>query len=98
MLPYTPLHHLLFTYPIASGNPVGKSHFRALVMTSGNLSEEPIVRDNDEAVKKLSGMVDGFLFHDRDIFMRVDDSVFDSDRIADCGMKTTPNSQLPTPN
>jgi hydrogenase maturation protein HypF len=75
MLPYTPLHHLLFTYPIKSGNPSGQSHFKALVMTSGNLSEEPIVRDNDEAIKKLSAIVDGFLFHDRDIFMRVDDSV-----------------------
>jgi hydrogenase maturation protein HypF len=75
MLPYTPLHHLLFTYPIISGAHVGQSLFKALVMTSGNLSEEPIVRDNDEALKKLSGMVDGFLFHDRDIFMRVDDSV-----------------------
>jgi hydrogenase maturation protein HypF len=80
MLPYTPLHHLLFTYPITSGNPVGQSLFKALVMTSGNLSEEPIVRDNAEAVKKLSAMVDGFLFHDRDIFMRVDDSVI---RISD---------------
>ena len=75
MLPYTPLHHLLFTHPITAGTVAKHAHFKALVMTSGNLSEEPIVRENDEAVEKLSGMVDGFLFHDRDIFMRVDDSV-----------------------
>ena len=75
MLPYTPLHHLLFTYPKLSENSGTRSIFKALVMTSGNLSEEPIVRDNDEAIKKLSGMADGFLLHNRDIFMRVDDSV-----------------------
>ena len=104
MLPYTPLHHLLFTYPMTAGKPGGSPHFKALVMTSGNLSEKPIVRDNDEAVKKLSGMVDGFLFHDRDIFMRVDDSVlrlrisrFDRDR-SPCGLRNESSSQLPTPN
>ena len=70
MLPYTPLHYLLF---FADGNR--NPDFQALVMTSGNLSEEPIVRDNDEAVKKLSSLADGFLLHNRDIFMRVDDSV-----------------------
>jgi len=69
MLPYTPLHHLLF---LPSG---GGENFAALVMTSGNLSEEPIVHTNDDAAKKLAAMVDGFLLHDRDIFMRVDDSV-----------------------
>lgn len=78
MLPYTPLHELLFH---EEGNDL-----RALVMTSGNLSEEPIVRDNDEAMTKLSGLVDGFLLHDRDIFMRVDDSVV-SMRNAECGVR-----------
>jgi hydrogenase maturation protein HypF len=75
MLPYTPLHHLLFHCPDGSREPVNDPHFKALVMTSGNLSEEPIVRDNEEAIVKLSDIVDGFLLHNRDIFMRVDDSV-----------------------
>ncbi len=65
MLPYTPLHHLLF-----AGAP-----YDALVMTSGNLSEEPIVISNQEALDRLSSVADWFLLHDRDIFMRVDDSV-----------------------
>jgi len=64
MLPYTPLHHLLFSSP-----------FDCLVMTSGNISEEPIVIANDEALQKLSPIADIILAHDRDIFMRVDDSV-----------------------
>jgi hydrogenase maturation protein HypF len=64
-LPYTPLHHLLF----ADGG------FKALVMTSGNLSEEPIAIDNDEAVSRLNGLVDYFLVHDREILLRCDDSV-----------------------
>jgi len=93
MLPYTPLHHLLFTHPIVAGSADNQSHFKALVMTSGNLSEEPIVRDNDEAFRKLSGMVDGFLFHDRDIFMRVDDSVVRM-RNPESGMRNDSNSEL----
>ena len=44
-------------------------------MTSGNISEEPIVVNNDEAAAKFSDMVDALLIHNRDIFMRVDDSV-----------------------
>ncbi len=67
MLPYTPLHHMLFH--------VEGVEFMALVMTSGNLAEEPIVISNDEAVEKLSGMVDHFLLHNRPIYMRVDDSI-----------------------
>jgi hydrogenase maturation protein HypF len=77
MLPYTPLHHLLFRYPLEKGSDAIR-RFDALVMTSGNMAEEPIVIDNDEAFDKLSGMADAFLTHNRDIFMRVDDSVVKS--------------------
>ena len=64
MLPYTPLHHLLL-------REVGLP----LVMTSGNLSEEPIAKDNSEALIRLRGIADYFLLHNRDIFARCDDSV-----------------------
>jgi len=64
-LPYTPLHHLLFQ----SGK------FEVLVMTSGNLSEEPIAIENEEAVRRLNGIADAFLVHDREIVRRCDDSV-----------------------
>jgi len=65
MLPYTPLHALLFEGVSA----------RALVMTSGNISEEPIVTDNEDARKLLAAIADAFLFHNREIHVRVDDSV-----------------------
>ncbi len=64
MLPSTPLHHLLLQ---EFGGP--------LVMTSGNLAEEPIAADNDEARRRLSGLADAFLLHDRPIASRYDDSV-----------------------
>ncbi|MFC1989054.1 carbamoyltransferase HypF [Chloroflexota bacterium] len=64
MLPYTPLHHILLR---ETGLP--------LVMTSGNISEEPIAKDNDEAVRQLCGIVDYFLVHNRYIYARYDDSV-----------------------
>jgi len=64
MLPYAPLHHLLLA---ASGRP--------LVMTSGNLSEEPLAYRNDEALARLAGIADLFLLHDREIETRCDDSV-----------------------
>jgi hydrogenase maturation protein HypF len=65
MLPYTPLHHLLLA---ETGLP--------LVMTSGNISEEPIAKDNDEALVRLKGIADYFLVHNRDIYARYDDSVY----------------------
>jgi hydrogenase maturation protein HypF len=64
MLPYTPLHHILL-----------RDMDLPLVMTSGNLSEEPIARDNDEALRRLAGIADYFLIHNRDIYSRYDDSV-----------------------
>ncbi len=64
LLPYSPLHHLLLE---EAGRP--------LVMTSGNLSEEPIAYRDDEALARLSGLADLFLVHDREIETRADDSV-----------------------
>jgi hydrogenase maturation protein HypF len=64
MLPYTPLHFLLIEQAPA-----------ALVMTSGNLSEEPLVFDNDAARHKLAALADAFLLHNRDIQVPCDDSV-----------------------
>ena len=69
MLPYTPLHHLLMR---ALGFPV--------VATSGNLTDEPICVDNDEALARLGGIADFFLMHDRPIARPMDDSV-----LAVCG-------------
>jgi hydrogenase maturation protein HypF len=66
MLPYTPLHHLLFEE---------SPGYDSLVMTSGNLSEEPIVSDNDQAWPRLKNLADHFLLHNREIRTRVDDSV-----------------------
>ncbi|TVM30837.1 carbamoyltransferase HypF [Oceanidesulfovibrio marinus] len=71
MLPYTPLHHVLFRYLREAG---GGSH-PALVMTSGNLSDEPIALGNREALYRLADIADCFLLHDRDILIRTDDSV-----------------------
>lgn len=62
MLAYTPLHHLLLNET-------------PLVMTSANLSDEPIVRTNAEALERLSGIADAFLMHDREIHVVCDDSV-----------------------
>ena len=107
MLPYTPLHYLLFYYPeetflsfrgakfseesikirsrfftdaqndIGNQNVIKRTspHFEALVMTSGNISEEPIITKNEEALEKLYNVADAFLLHNREIFMRIDDSV-----------------------
>ncbi|MEW6231158.1 MAG: carbamoyltransferase HypF [Chloroflexota bacterium] len=72
MLPYTPLHHLLFSQE--GDRPAGRWPL-ALVMTSGNRSEEPIAKDNGAALEQLAPLADYFLLHDRDIHVRCDDSV-----------------------
>ncbi len=64
MLPYTPLHHLLFS-----------DGLDVLVMTSGNLSDEPIAYKDEDALKRLQGIAEYFLLHNREIHMRCDDSV-----------------------
>jgi hydrogenase maturation protein HypF len=73
MLPYTPLHHLLLnqTDPTLAAEPAP----RLLVMTSGNLSEEPIITDNEAAQLKLASIADAFLLHNREIDQHCDDSV-----------------------
>ena len=70
MLPYSPLHHLLLA-------DVGVP----LVMTSGNVSDEPIAFENEDALERLAGIADVFLLHDRPIHTRVDDSVLRGGRI-----------------
>jgi hydrogenase maturation protein HypF len=64
MLPYTPLHHLLFSHRLPP-----------LVMTSGNYSDEPLVKDNDAAIAHLGAIADAILLHNRRIQRRIDDSV-----------------------
>ena len=64
MLPYSPLHHLLLA-----------GAARPLIMTSGNLSDEPIAHHDDDAMSRLTPLVDGLLQHDRPIHIRCDDSV-----------------------
>lgn len=69
MLPYTPLHHVLFHHLR------GRMDLPALVMTSGNRSSEPISIGNREALRRLADIADLLLLHDRDILIRTDDSV-----------------------
>jgi hydrogenase maturation protein HypF len=64
MLPYTPLHYLLLNHG-----------FAALVMTSANLTDEPIAIDNEDAFERLANIADYFLVHNRDIYLRSDDSI-----------------------
>ncbi len=70
MLPYTPLHHLLFT----TSTPEYQ-HTRILVMTSANLTDEPICYKNEETKERLANIADAFLTHNRDIYIRTDDSI-----------------------
>lgn len=78
LMPYTPIHWLLFFE--AMGRPEDPDWYKkecdlVLVMTSANAGGEPLVIDNDEAIRKLTGIADLFLTHNRDILIRCDDSV-----------------------
>jgi len=65
MLCYAPLHHLLFEF----------DKIDILVMTSGNISDEPLICDNDEAIERLGDVADAFLMNNRQIYRQIDDSV-----------------------
>jgi hydrogenase maturation protein HypF len=84
MLPYTPLHSLLFE------TAVDNQTLGPLVMTSGNPSAEPLCHENDEALRRLAEIADAFLLHDRDIERRVDDSVALSLQLPGEEARTTP--------
>ena len=91
MLPYSPLHYLLFDTAAGENSQTPD----VLVMTSGNFSSEPIVKDNDEALEKLASLADAFLLHDRDIYVPCDDSVM---RICDLGWRSSDlKSAIPNP-
>ncbi|HUV71258.1 MAG TPA: carbamoyltransferase HypF [Terracidiphilus sp.] len=85
-LPYTPVHALLFR----------EGRFKALVMTSGNASEEPIAIANEEARERLATLADFFLVHNRDILLRCDDSVV---RVTGCNLQHLRRSRgfVPSP-
>jgi hydrogenase maturation protein HypF len=78
MLPYTPLHHLLINQTDRSLTKEPAPSL--LVMTSGNISEEPIAMRNQEALEHLSPLTDAFLLHNRGIHIRCDDSVVKADQ------------------
>ncbi|MDO9390158.1 MAG: Sua5/YciO/YrdC/YwlC family protein, partial [bacterium] len=94
MLPYAPVHHLLFR-ELKKINP----ELKALVMTSGNVQDEPVAAGNQEALNRLAGLADHFLLNDRDIENRNDDSiVFITDTINKISNIKNGNDQEPKIN
>ena len=87
MLPYTPLHYLIFN-----------NDLDVLVMTSANMSGEPIIYKNDEALRKLRNIAEYFLLHNREIYINIDDSVtryiLKNERLIRPGRGYAPNSIL----
>lgn len=75
MVPYTPLHLLLFNTQLEKPSATGADTLEVLVMTSANLSEEPLVYENDEALDRLAHLVGAFLMHNRRIIAPSDDSI-----------------------
>jgi len=99
MLPYTPLHYLLFHE--AAGRPDGTAWLDrpqplALVMTSANPGGEPLAIDNAEAARRLAGIADVIVDHDRDIVIRADDSVVRVIAGAPCAIRRA-RGQVPDP-
>ncbi|MBA2430267.1 MAG: carbamoyltransferase HypF [Thermoleophilaceae bacterium] len=84
MLPYSPLHHVLMEDFAGAGGSDGPP---ALVMTSGNVSDEPIAYGDEDALARLTPIADRFLLHDRPIHTRTDDSVV---RVVDVGSARRP--------
>jgi hydrogenase maturation protein HypF len=102
MLPYTPLHYLLFADEIPKtddqSSPSSLSHPpSALVMTSGNLSEEPIAFTIEDARERLAPLADAFLMHNREIRTRCDDSVIRVTRYKGPGNQEAPSQLFNSP-